>query len=133
MRGALVARSATAGLASQVMSNEPAPPRTCAGAAFWERIKSDPDALKALWLACAAQLLLAKAIQNVFSLGALQDARLGANWGDFQGAYKDTIQATRDELAARYIEPPESLEDWEHLARVVEKDPERMTLHDIYV
>jgi hypothetical protein len=41
-------------------------------------------------------------------------------WQELADAIRDNIQWAGDELAARHFARPESTEDWEHLARIVE-------------
>jgi hypothetical protein len=46
---------------------------------------------------------------------------------------QELLQAAKADLAARGFEPPDSAwEDWEHLARIVEKEPGPLTLDEIY-
>jgi hypothetical protein len=41
-------------------------------------------------------------------------------WKEFHSALAEAEKETDDALASRYFETPRSLEDWEHLARIVE-------------
>ena len=115
------------------MSDDVAPIPIRAGAAFWEQIDGDPEA-RVAWEHVVDRLrLLAETFRDVVGCPAYQELHDGdyQRWSDFKAAILEAIQTTKDELAAQHFAPPQSLEDWEHLARVVEKDPDSLTLHDI--
>jgi hypothetical protein len=42
------------------------------------------------------------------------------NWQELFDALRESTEADNDELTARHFTPPQSAEDWEHLARIVE-------------
>jgi hypothetical protein len=122
-----------------------------AGQAYLEASANDPIARQALFkLRMFAESIQAAgaplgkaltALRRVFAvlerqapsgLEELQAERERA-FAELADQIQESLQAAKADLAARGFEPPGSgWEDWEHLARIVEKEPGPLTLGEIY-
>lgn len=110
-------------------------PSSRAGRAYLDSIKDDPEAQAALRRAQAWMRAFAAALKvsGLHHARREQEQALKALAEAFQEAYR----ASHQDLAELGFTPPQTLEDWEHLARVVEAPPETIragnfTLRDVY-
>jgi hypothetical protein len=88
-----------------------------AGAAFLSAMELDPNA-KAAWEQTRAKLqAYAKALHTA-NEGSADELRRKLE--DMAEAMREGLRASGDELAAQGFTPPATIEDWEHLARIVE-------------
>jgi hypothetical protein len=98
----------------EALNQEPA----TAGRAFATAMESDPKT-KAAWEQARIKLqALGAALQS--PEGKKNDAEYRRRLVELAEAISAGLRASGDELAAQGFTPPESLEDWEHLARIVE-------------
>jgi len=93
-----------------------------AGEAYLRAIENDPESKAALERAGARLRTFAKAMQESMSSPEYQGAEAAERqrWQDLADAIRENLQWASDELAARHFARPKTLEDWEHLARIVE-------------
>lgn len=122
-----------------------------AGQAYLEASANDPKAQQALVKLRmyaesirAAGVPLSKALtvlRDTFFLleqggsSELEDLRAEKEraFAELADQIQESLQAARADLATRGFDPPGSAwEDWEHLARIVEKEPGPLTLGEIY-
>lgn len=108
--------------AEEPMGKSDTPHGIKAGAAFKAMMESDP-ATKTAWERTRAKLqAFGKAMQeamNAPEYRAAQEAER-RKWQDLADAIRERLNAAGDSLAAQHLPRPESIEDWEHLARIVE-------------
>lgn len=98
------------------------PNRIKAGAAFKAMMESDPKT-KAAWERARAKLqAFGKALQEAMNSPEYRAAQVAERrkWQDLADAIRERVQAAGDSLAAQHLPRPDSIEDWEHLARIVE-------------
>jgi len=93
-----------------------------AGAAFMAAMESDPKN-KAAWERTRAKMqafgkAIREAMNNPEYLAAQEAER--HKWQDLADAIRANVEAAGDELAAQHFTRPESIENWIHLARIVE-------------
>lgn len=88
-----------------------------AGAAFARSLQSDP-ATRAAWERTSARLRIVGEIWGRIRAASADERRHTAR--EFAEAIQETLRASGDDLAAAGFEPPQTVEDWEHLARIVE-------------
>jgi hypothetical protein len=92
--------------------------RPRAGAAFAAAMKRD-RAAETAWERTQSKLrAVAEFLQSAEVTEA--DAAYWRAWQELTDAMRDALLASGDELAAQGFVPPESIEEWEHLARIVE-------------
>ena len=104
------------------VSDTPSQPETPkdsgAGQAFAERLRNDPEARSA-WLRVALQLrMFGDASDEPFTpelKAELQRCRR-----EFASEFAKAVEAEMAKLSAVGFQPPQTIEDWEHLARIVE-------------
>jgi hypothetical protein len=93
-----------------------------AGEAFRRVMETDPET-RAGWERARARLqTFAKAMQEAMDspeYKAAQEAER-QRWQELAETIQANLKWAGGELAARHFAPPESIEDWEHLARIVE-------------
>jgi len=114
--------------------------RLGAGAAYVRAIENDSDARAALHRAQARMRAFAEALRDPESQRDRECARreLEQALEALGEAFQESLRASQQSLAALAFSPPETLEDWEHLARVVEMPFETIqsgnfTAGDVYV
>jgi hypothetical protein len=93
-----------------------------AGEAFRRMMETDPET-RAGWERARERLqAFAKAMQEAMDSPEYKAAQVAERqrWQELADAIRANIQWAGDELAARHFSRPESIEDWEHLARIVE-------------
>ena len=89
-----------------------------AGAAFTAMMESDPQA-KAAWERSHAKLrAFGEVMQS--SGGEGDEADYWQRLQELTEAIREGLRASGDQLAAQGFAPPKTIEDWEHLARIVE-------------
>lgn len=107
--------------------------------AYHRRIEANPD-LGRGWNRASARLrAFANAMQVLEESPEYQAAKEieRQQWQKFAEAIQASIQWAGDELAARHFNRPESIEDWEHLARIIEIPLEsirsgNLTTHEVF-
>ena len=95
---------------------------TKAGEALMRVMENDPDAKAALQRARDRLRAFATAMQEAMAspeYRAAQEAER-QRWQGLADAIREAVQAAGDELESRHFVRPETIEDWEHLARIVE-------------
>lgn len=93
-----------------------------AGEAFRQAMESDPEAWAGWERARARLQALATAMQALMDSPEYKAAQAAERrqWQALADAICETLQAAGDELAGRHFARPETIDDWEHLARIVE-------------
>ncbi len=111
-----------------------------AGKAFLATIQNDPAARAALARAQGRLRAFAAAMKTPEFQRERERARQEQQraFTELADAIREALRAAGDELAARCFTPPETLEDWEHLGRMVEMPFETIqsgnfTARDVYV
>jgi len=100
----------------------PTNPKSKAGAAFMAAMESDPKA-KAAWDRTRARMqTFVETMRHLVNSPEYKEAKEDERerWQELADALQENAQATGKELEARHFARPESIEDWEHLARIVE-------------
>lgn len=87
------------------------------GAAFARALQGDP-ATRAAWERTSARLRIVGEIWGRIRAASAEERRRAAR--EFAEAIQEALRASGDDLAAAGFEPPQTVEDWEHLARIVE-------------
>ena len=101
---------------SETQKSKPEKP-IAAGKSFAEVLKTDAKA-RAAWERARAKL-------RVFA-SAMEEARAESakirqeSYDELTEALREGLRAAGDELAAQGFTPPKTIEDWQHLARIVE-------------
>jgi hypothetical protein len=121
------------------MSNDSAPRDVLAGQAFQERVDNDPE-MRAAWerIQTRMQAFVNAMIEGINSSGyreAVEAQRRVIQEGI--EAIQAGLEAARDTLETRHLGRPKGLQEWMHLARVVEMPEERLrakdyTLREVY-
>jgi hypothetical protein len=88
-----------------------------AGAAFRMAMESDPAA-KSAWERASAKLNEYAKVLREATAGSAEELRQKLK--ELADAMREGLRASGEELAAQGFTPPESIEDWEHLAHMVE-------------
>jgi hypothetical protein len=88
-----------------------------AGAAFARVMAQDP-ATRAAWERTSARLRVVGEIWARIRAASTEERRRAAR--EFAEAIQEALRTSGDDLAAAGFEPPQTIEDWEHLARIVE-------------
>lgn len=111
-----------------------------AGAAFMRAVENDPEAQAALKraqarLRASAEALKAPEIQRELERSRREQEQAFQALAD---AIRESVRAAQQDLGDLGFMPPKTLEDWEHLARMVEMPFETIqagnfTAHDVYV
>ena len=97
-------------------------PRVKAGDAFLRATENDPDAKAALHRTRARMQAFAEAMQEAMDspdYRAAQEVER-QQWQELADAILAAVKTAGDELELRHFARPETIEDWEHLARIVE-------------
>ena len=92
--------------------------RPQAGAAFAAAMEDDPRTQAAWQLAQAKLRAFAEALQSPEIKNFDADYRRAVK--ELTDAMREGLRASGDELAAKGFTPPATIEDWEHLAYLVE-------------
>lgn len=101
---------------------EPVAPAIKAGEAFRRMMETDPET-RAGWERARGRLqAFAKAMQEAMESPEYKTAQEAERrrWQELADAIRANIQWAGDELTVRHFARPETIEDWEHLARIVE-------------
>jgi len=125
--------------AAEQLPNSPAA-RLGAGAAFMRAVENDPEAQAALKRAQARLRAFAEALKDPEIQRELERSRREQEQA-FQAladAIRESVRAAQQDFGDLGFMPPKTLEDWEHLARVVEMPFETIqagnfTARDVYV
>jgi len=91
--------------------------RSAAGAAFARAIESDP-ATRAAWERASARLCAVAQVWAQVRVDSTEERLRAAR--EFAAAIQEALRASGGDLTVSGFEPPQSIEDWEHLARIVE-------------
>jgi putative hemolysin len=103
-------------------SRDSTAPKVKAGEAFLRATENDADAKAALQHARERMHAFAKAMQEAVDspeYRAAQEAER-QRWQTLADAIREAVEAAGDELESRHCARPDTIEDWEHLARIVE-------------
>lgn len=98
------------------------PNSIAAGEAFAAVMRSDPET-KVAWERTRARLCaFGEAMRQLMSSPEYRAANEAERrqWQELSDAIRANGQWAGDDLEARYFQRPQSIEDWEHLARIVE-------------
>ena len=96
-------------------------PGVAAGEAFWRAIQSDPVA-ESEWVRTRHQLhILAGEMQEALDTPEYRAAEEAERqrWQDLANAIREALFWAGDELSTRHFARPTTIEDWDHLARIV--------------
>ncbi|MBX3356339.1 MAG: hypothetical protein KF724_11655 [Phycisphaeraceae bacterium] len=93
------------------------PHRSSAGAAFARALETDP-ATRAAWERASARLRVVAEIWARIRTASADEREHAAR--EFAEAMQEALRTSGDDLGAAGFEPPRSIEEWEHLARIVE-------------
>ncbi|MGD8453217.1 MAG: hypothetical protein PVJ57_15470 [Phycisphaerae bacterium] len=107
--------------ANQTPADSPAV-RLGAGAAFMRAVEDDPQAQAALKWAQARLRAFAEALKDAEVQRELERSRREQEqaFEALANAIRESVRAAQQDLGDLGFMPPETLDDWEHLARVVE-------------
>ena len=110
-----------------------------AGDAYLDAIRDDPEAQAALQRAQAGLRSSAEAMRDPEVLRKHEHAKREQEqaWKALAEAIQESLRVARQDLSELGFMPPKTLEDWKHLARVVEIPFEtirsgKFTLRDVY-
>lgn len=92
-------------------------PRVSAGEAFRRVLERDPATRRAWEHASARLRAFGEAWEKVRAESPEERLRLAHEFAD---AIQEALRASGAKLTAAGFEPPQTIEDWEHLARIVE-------------
>jgi len=97
-------------------------PKVKAGEAFLRATENDPDGKAVLQRARNRLQAFAKAMQEATDSPEYREAQEAERrqWHELADAIREAVEAAGDELESWHFARPETIEDWEHLARIVE-------------
>jgi hypothetical protein len=97
-----------------------------------ERLENDPEA-RAGWVRARARIhVFAKVLKVLGDLPEYREAEEARRRAmqEFWDAFRTESESQRNLLATRHLGCPKTLEEWEHLARVIEMPDERLRTGD---
>ncbi|RMF00583.1 MAG: hypothetical protein D6773_11225 [Alphaproteobacteria bacterium] len=102
-------------------------PRISAGEAFARSLQNDP-ATRAAWKRTSARLRVIGEIWSRIRTASADERQHAAR--ELTETIQEALRASGDELAAAGFEPPQTIEDWEHLALIAEMPFEKIRSGD---